>query len=291
MINRLIRLLERSAAGDASAGNEFRRTLRPDLVARTQSLHPDIDAQEVEFTVDAALSRMLRTVAGNAGKRATKKTPAEVFRDDVGVRKALAKIVQELTDDLPNRRLVQKVANGDEAAFNRLHDLFEKPVKLFAKRRLFDPALADDVQVETMWFVWANGGRFKGESKVSTWIYGIANNKAMEAVREYGGNFIEIVAEDGEDAISEIDSAVVDVRASQAGDVPIVDPSDRAKLDECCHKLAGAEGACLHLWLRGEKYEDIAEIIEKPVHWVSRKIEKAMKQIYECVHGRLASNK
>ena len=82
--------------------------------------------------------------------------------------------------------LVERVANGDKAAFRELYDLYEKRVFFFIKRRLDDPHESSDVFHEVMMDVWRQAGRFEGRSKVSTWILGIAHNKSIDVLRKRG---------------------------------------------------------------------------------------------------------
>lgn len=39
---------------------------------------------------------------------------------------------------------------------------------------------------DTLYAVWCQAGRFRGDSRVSTWIFGIAYHKALKALREDG---------------------------------------------------------------------------------------------------------
>jgi RNA polymerase sigma-70 factor (ECF subfamily) len=48
---------------------------------------------------------------------------------------------------------------------------------------LEDEELAREVTSDVFLEVWANAANFRGESKISTWIFGIARFKCMEAIR------------------------------------------------------------------------------------------------------------
>jgi RNA polymerase sigma-70 factor (ECF subfamily) len=48
---------------------------------------------------------------------------------------------------------------------------------------LNDPALAEEVVQETMIAVWKNAKDYKEQSQLSTWILGIARNKALDRAR------------------------------------------------------------------------------------------------------------
>jgi RNA polymerase sigma-70 factor, ECF subfamily len=79
---------------------------------------------------------------------------------------------------------LRAVAGGDRRTFERLylryHGLLTRFLARFTARR----DLIDEIVNETMWVVWRSAGRFRGESKVATWIIGIAYRSMMKALRD-----------------------------------------------------------------------------------------------------------
>jgi len=84
----------------------------------------------------------------------------------------------------PETRLLAKVAQGDHAAFRELYESMSRSVYFYLYRILRDESLAEDVQVEVFTQVWKGAARFQGRSKVKTWVFGIARNLAMNALRK-----------------------------------------------------------------------------------------------------------
>jgi RNA polymerase sigma-70 factor (ECF subfamily) len=78
---------------------------------------------------------------------------------------------------------VRQVAQGDERAFERLFRCYAPRIFRFAMSYLNDPALAEEVVQETMIAVWKNAKDYKEQSQLSTWILGIARNKALDRAR------------------------------------------------------------------------------------------------------------
>ncbi len=74
----------------------------------------------------------------------------------------------------------------DRAAFRSLFDRFYPRVFVFVRRRVDDEELAREVTSDVFLEVWSNAANFRGESKVSTWVFGIARFKCMEAIRLRG---------------------------------------------------------------------------------------------------------
>lgn len=90
--------------------------------------------------------------------------------DDQRLRSASASI--------DNGRLLAGLRQGDEAAFEELVTLFERPVYNLIYRLLPNPADAPDVVQETFLKVFRSVGSFRGESSLKTWVYRIAVNEA-----------------------------------------------------------------------------------------------------------------
>jgi RNA polymerase sigma-70 factor (ECF subfamily) len=82
-------------------------------------------------------------------------------------------------------RLLEKVAEGDHAAFRELYESMSRSLYFYLYRMLRDESLAEDVQVEVFTQVWKGAGKFRGQSQVKTWIFGIARNLAMNALRKH----------------------------------------------------------------------------------------------------------
>ncbi|MBC8187902.1 MAG: sigma-70 family RNA polymerase sigma factor [Proteobacteria bacterium] len=87
---------------------------------------------------------------------------------------------QESTDGVLLRAVVE---DQDRTCFRTLFDRYYPRVFVFIRRRLEDEELAREVTSDVFLEIWANAANFRGESKISTWIFGIARFKCMEAIR------------------------------------------------------------------------------------------------------------
>jgi len=84
---------------------------------------------------------------------------------------------------LSDQTLVKRVAAEDEDAYRSLYDRYADRVFRYAVTLLRNQHLAEEAAQETMIAVWKSAGRFEGRSKVSTWVFGIARNKAFDLAR------------------------------------------------------------------------------------------------------------
>jgi len=80
--------------------------------------------------------------------------------------------------------LLKRISEGDEVAFGELYQLTHKKVYSYLYRLLQGRPMAEDVLVETYTEVWRGAKKFKGYSKVITWVMGIARNLAMNELRK-----------------------------------------------------------------------------------------------------------
>jgi RNA polymerase sigma-70 factor (ECF subfamily) len=79
--------------------------------------------------------------------------------------------------------LLARVAKGDRAAYEVLHHRLYPRVYGFVLRRLRDPSLAEETVVDVFVELWRNADRFRGESRATTWVFGIAHFKCLAASR------------------------------------------------------------------------------------------------------------
>jgi RNA polymerase sigma-70 factor (ECF subfamily) len=80
--------------------------------------------------------------------------------------------------------LIKDVSRGDEAAFRQLYDQTYGRVTFYLQRLVSDESIIEDILVETYAAVWKGARRFKGKSRVTTWIIGIARNLAMKEIKK-----------------------------------------------------------------------------------------------------------
>ena len=83
--------------------------------------------------------------------------------------------------DEQERALLAGVARRERTDFEALYKLYHRPLERFLFRMSVSPDLAGEIINDTFYVVWSNASRFRGESRVSTWIMGIAYRRALKA--------------------------------------------------------------------------------------------------------------
>ncbi len=81
-------------------------------------------------------------------------------------------------------KLLKKVAQKDAKAFEELFELTSKKIFFYLYRLIQNKETAEDIHVEVYAAVWKNAAKFKGKSKVTTWMFGIARNLALNELRK-----------------------------------------------------------------------------------------------------------
>lgn len=82
-----------------------------------------------------------------------------------------------------DRALMARVQRGDEIAFAALLDRWERPVKAFIARLVFNAGEAEELAQETFVRVWQQRERFRPGAAVRPWIFAIALNLARNRLR------------------------------------------------------------------------------------------------------------
>jgi len=109
-------------------------------------------------------------------------------RRDVSVKGAKA-LLGEQTD----RDLLDKVAAGDREALRELYFIYHRRLARFLQRFTRRQDLVEEVINDTLYVVWCKAGEFRGDSKLSTWIMGIAYRRALKALRRPGHQLFHAV--------------------------------------------------------------------------------------------------
>jgi RNA polymerase sigma-70 factor (ECF subfamily) len=84
-----------------------------------------------------------------------------------------------------DRAVLARVVERDQAAHRLLFERYYKRVLSFVRRRVGDEGLAEEITTDVFFEVWRNAAAYRGESPVTTWIFGIANLKALSARRYF----------------------------------------------------------------------------------------------------------
>ena len=82
-----------------------------------------------------------------------------------------------------SNRLVGLARQGCADSFRQLVELHHKPIRMYLAKHIRCSADVDDIAQDVFMVAFRQMDRFRGESKFSTWLTGIAHNKPLEFLR------------------------------------------------------------------------------------------------------------
>ena len=108
--------------------------------------------------------------------------------------------------------LIARARRGDEEAFRLIFERYTRPVISFVFYMVNDHTLAEELAQETFVRAYKSLNALRDETKLSTWLFGIAKNVVRESLRARRMDFLRNVELDDQTALE-----ILDERESPAG--------------------------------------------------------------------------
>jgi len=175
-------------------------------------------------------------------------------------------------DEVAMQLILRQVALQDEIAFSEFYHLFEARVYRFIQTKLADPFEAADILNEVFLDVWKQAGRFKAQSKVSTWLFSIAHHKTIDKLRkkqpeQISDEQLALLADESTDVIT-----------------ALINDEKGNSVHHCIEKLTTAHRAVLELtFFEDLSYKDIALIVDCPENTVKTRMFHAKQAMKNCL--------
>jgi RNA polymerase sigma-70 factor (ECF subfamily) len=181
--------------------------------------------------------------------------------------------------------LIALARSGSEKAYRELLDRYQRPVFSLIYRMVRDRELAEDLSQETFIKVFNHLDRYNPTYKFSSWIFKIASNLAIDALRK---KEIKTVSLDGSrhaETADEAESTRITVESKDES------PEERLEAKELGREIEQAIGelrseyrtAILLRHVEGRPYEEIAEIMGIPLGTVKTYIHRARGELRETL--------
>lgn len=130
-------------------------------------------------------------------------------------------------EEAEEQQLVERLKRQDEAAFNELVRLYDKRVFRLVLRMLNDRAEAEDVAQEVFVTIFKAIGNFRGESKLSTWIYRIATNHCKNRIK-----YLDRRARGKKSELDELSEHAAMESASMSSSAQVARPDEQAEANQ-----------------------------------------------------------
>ena len=168
------------------------------------------------------------------------------------------------------RELLERIDARDREAMRELYLLYHPRLARFLRRMTRRPDLIDEIVNDTLFVVWEKAGDFRGDSRVSTWIMGIAYRRGLNRLRaEYRAQ----------------ERMVLPTTEDQHLRDPVAEQSDLAELlERAFESLCPDHRAVLELtYDLGHSCGEIAAIMDCPINTVKTRMFHARNKLRRLV--------
>lgn len=175
--------------------------------------------------------------------------------------------------------IINQVIEGDTKAFSILVDRYKDLVFTLAIRMLKQREEAEEVSQDVFVKVFKSLHKFKGDSKLSTWIYKVTYNTCLDAIKKHKRKHIEVKI----DKYNAYDIEVIDDAFEKLAD------DDRQKeVKSCVEALASEDSFILTLYYFEElSLDEIAKITALKANNVKVKLHRARKRLAVIMKQKL----
>lgn len=174
------------------------------------------------------------------------------------------------TDD-PDLTLLKRVVDKDRQAFQELYLAYHDRLYRFMFRMLQQHEQVSELVDDVMLVVWQKAGDFRGQSKLSTWIMGIAHRMSLKAYQKNRKHQQQHTNDHALDRIPDHTDAGPESTASR--------DHIHAQIQRSLEKISVDKRSVVELTLQGYSYPEIAEIIDCPVNTVKTRMFHARKEL------------
>jgi len=186
--------------------------------------------------------------------------------------------------DLSNDRafvLLKEIGQGKQSAMRELYGAFSRKIYAYVLNHLRNPAEAEEIVVDTMHEVWKHPDRFRGQSKLSTWLIGIARNKMLTALRQREAEH------------DDVDELADEIPSDEPGTFDVLAQKQRREgVRRCMDKLSEEHRECLHLvFYEGMSVAEVADVQRCPENTVKTRLFHARQKIKNCLRLLLESER
>lgn len=193
-------------------------------------------------------------------------------------------------DDGNEARFIERLRARDERAFNELVRGYERRVFVLVHRMLGRRDEAEDIAQEVFVQVFKAIGQFRGESKLSTWIYRIAvnlcKNRTMYLARRHAGEEDELEGLAERNAMDRAKGATV-AAVARPDEVMSGKQLETIVARAIADMDAEFREVLVLRDIEDMSYEEIADIVGVPEGTVKSRIFRARAQLKEAIERAL----
>jgi len=165
--------------------------------------------------------------------------------------------------------LIANICKADQKALESLYRNYYNPLSRFITRVTIREDIIDEVINDVMYVIWNKANTYDNSCKPATWIFGIAYNKARQAVRDSTRN--------NEESLDELDEDS-SLFTEDTDKLKQLEMSDW--LMPALEQLTADQRAVIELtYFQGLPYNEIAVLMNCPENTVKTRMHHARKKL------------
>ncbi len=187
--------------------------------------------------------------------------------------------------NLPDADVVALAQRGREPAFREIVRRYERPVFSLIFRMVRDSATAEDLAQDAFIKVLNNIDKYRPEFKLSSWLFKIANNVAIDHLRRRQLDTISVDGSPHASSVSEIDATSFEIASGAESALDEIEARELGSaIERAIGKLRPEYRSCIVLrHVEGRSYEEIAATLDLPLGTVKTYIHRARIELRDLL--------
>tara|TARA_R110002072_G_scaffold71652_11_gene171631 strand:- start:70 stop:648 length:579 start_codon:yes stop_codon:yes gene_type:complete len=180
---------------------------------------------------------------------------------------------------IDDQHYINLIINGDTNAFALLVDRYKDLVYTLTLRMLKNREEAEDVSQDTFIKAYKSMGRFKGDSKFSTWIYRIAYNTSLDRLKKNRKHFNDVAIDEfTEHQVKTMDNALSQLENEERNQA----------IQKCLAQLPSDDAFMLTLYyFEDQSLDEISKVIGLTPNNVKVKLFRSRKKLATIMKAQL----
>jgi RNA polymerase sigma factor (sigma-70 family) len=180
---------------------------------------------------------------------------------------------------IPDQHYIDKILQGETSSFAVLVDRYKDMIFTLGLKMVKNREEAEEVAQDTFIKVYKSLGKFKGDSKFSTWIYKIAYNTCLDRLKKNKKDDLNIpIDESSAHLIKTMDTALSALEDSER----------KQTIQNCLNLLPGEENFLMTLfYFEDQSLEEIGKIMNMNPNNVKVKLFRSRQKLAVILRKQL----
>ena len=187
--------------------------------------------------------------------------------------------------NVPDADVVALAQRGREDAFRELVRRYERPVFSLIFRMVRDSATAEDLAQDAFIKVLNHIDKYRPEFKLSSWLFKIANNVAIDHLRRRQLQTVSVSGSPHAGSAEEVEATSFEIRDTSENALDEIEARELGtEIERAIGKLRPEYRSCILLrHVEGRSYEEIAATLDLPLGTVKTYIHRARIELRELL--------